>query len=550
MISDVHPFNLNQEDQGVASTLTGNDLRKWILSKKEEHQTYPQTLDVLYNSSLPVNQLPNELLVEIFSCVKERDGDMQWMKFTGVCGYWRAVAVSTPKLWSQIDLGKGVAFLRLCLERSQNAAADIFCRTWVLETPEIVEALLPHVHRIRSLRMSTTESLHPSLEELLPLLNFPMPRLETLVLNPSNPYNNWQDELLFKPIVNQFPSLQHLSLSFVGIPWKSPVYKGLRSLSLSNHGKCPPLSIDAFLNMMEACPCLEQLALSESGPSPPPEVDTAPYPPPKRVVSLPKLRQLEVMNVPVNVSYLLDHLAIPASAMAFIRCLLRDFDELGGNAFASALPRYSVPSSLFAEVQRINVDMTSPFRLSLVAWNDASGSSLIPSFIMEISPLFSTPIPRPPYLFQRILEEIVSNFSASPVQELSLMGNSRLVTKGDWVDALSHFSSLRILRVCSGVDVDQLFTALSLRPIRRPEDGILCPNLKQLCVTGHCGRETVDILVTTLHSRALQGCRLDELDIINEADPSLGGREIKTRLENMANNVKYHDYSAWSNWES
>ncbi|KAJ7888851.1 hypothetical protein B0H13DRAFT_2041980 [Mycena leptocephala] len=57
----------------------------------------------------PLRKLPNDLLVEIFLLCREEFGyvelrhDPRWM-ITRVCGTWREVAVSTPRLWVEIEV--------------------------------------------------------------------------------------------------------------------------------------------------------------------------------------------------------------------------------------------------------------------------------------------------------------------------------------------------------------------------------------------------------------------------------------------------------------
>src|ERR1700722_2699525 len=60
------------------------------------------------NSTRPINQLPRELLCEIFKLVQQSPftyfGNWGWVAVTRVCRYWRMAALSAGTLWAKINI--------------------------------------------------------------------------------------------------------------------------------------------------------------------------------------------------------------------------------------------------------------------------------------------------------------------------------------------------------------------------------------------------------------------------------------------------------------
>ncbi|KAM5545717.1 hypothetical protein V8D89_000755, partial [Ganoderma adspersum] len=92
------------------------------LAVKEKELIYPiyrkrSELNRLWNTSLLIHRLPNELLVQIFtyfpgvawihprapSCDRAPD-QIGWHHFMLVCRHWRAIFVFTRTFWRKIDL--------------------------------------------------------------------------------------------------------------------------------------------------------------------------------------------------------------------------------------------------------------------------------------------------------------------------------------------------------------------------------------------------------------------------------------------------------------
>ena len=238
----------------------------------------------------PIHQLPTEILLEIFliaspSVSITAIAGFPW-KLGHVCGHWRDVVLSSPKLWSYIDLGfpnkhisnhRGVQacnVLKLCLTHSGQHPLSIHLWTHKQNkkiTRDIVKIALQVRNRWKYLQY-TSENLVQTggSNALLP------PTLNLLMLQ----------HLKFAPP-------RHYRLSIV-----SP---SLESLYLSSYSD---LSVQA-LTQLEACPQITHLALSLGSINPDDFAGT--------LLQLPELSELNIIglcqcdssSIPVHLDHLL-----------------------------------------------------------------------------------------------------------------------------------------------------------------------------------------------------------------------------------------------------
>lgn len=194
----------------------------------------------------PIRQLPTEILLEIFLIASPSTvsitatAGFPW-KLGHVCGRWRDVVLSAPKLWSCVDLGfpdkkisnrrgvKACNVLRLCLARSgQHPLSIRLCAHKQNEkiSKNIVKIALQAQNRWKNLRyISGNWDQIPSSDTLLPpTLNLPMlqhlefdpqrhgrlsivsPNLESLKLTSSS-------DLSVRTLTQAWPRITHLTLS-------------------------------------------------------------------------------------------------------------------------------------------------------------------------------------------------------------------------------------------------------------------------------------------------------------------------------------------------
>ncbi|KAJ7128669.1 hypothetical protein C8R44DRAFT_94713 [Mycena epipterygia] len=135
----------------------------------------------------PVLTLPNEIISEIFLQSLSRDDKTPWAPksplFLGhICRKWREIALSTPWLWSDIDLPLGpsathenrLRLLETWLTRSRDCPLSISIADYCLERSfsahKFVDAILPHSKRWQEITLIIPFSDIPLHQYELPLL--------------------------------------------------------------------------------------------------------------------------------------------------------------------------------------------------------------------------------------------------------------------------------------------------------------------------------------------------------------------------------------------
>lgn len=156
---------------------------------------------ILKGNRAAINTLPPEILAQIFLANidpddrTDRDGHKFLSRMKSVCWLWRDIALSTPALWTNINLGENAwwtrsvqaslsARLKEAFMRSRDASLDIVIDLGRMDQKYfsdmeiiITEDILPHLYRSRSLHLllrdrNATRSLIPIKGQL--------PRLESL----------------------------------------------------------------------------------------------------------------------------------------------------------------------------------------------------------------------------------------------------------------------------------------------------------------------------------------------------------------------------------
>jgi len=101
----------------------------------------------------PITRMPVEIIREIFEAAARDDPDTSPL-LTMTCMAWKNLVIETSKLWSHIridvDNDDMLERLQLSLLLSKNWPLDIAI-TGICASDEIVNGLIPHVHRIRAL---------------------------------------------------------------------------------------------------------------------------------------------------------------------------------------------------------------------------------------------------------------------------------------------------------------------------------------------------------------------------------------------------------------
>lgn len=212
-----------------------------LKNQRRPIQSYIKLREAIF---APIRQLPTEILLEIFliaspSVSITATAGFPW-KLGHVCGRWRDVVLSSPILWSCIDVGfpdkqisnrmgvQACNVLKLCLARSGQHPLSIHLWTHkrnVNISREIVNIALQVRNRWKNLRYISEhwDQIDSSDALLPPTLNLPMlqrlefkpprhfslsivsPSLESLDLSSSN--------LSVRTLTQAWPRITHLTLS-------------------------------------------------------------------------------------------------------------------------------------------------------------------------------------------------------------------------------------------------------------------------------------------------------------------------------------------------
>ncbi|KAF8913595.1 hypothetical protein CPB85DRAFT_1434001 [Mucidula mucida] len=286
------------------------------------------------NALIPVNQLPAELMVIIFTYSQQHLASFlptppngiaydkhhrDWLSLLHVCRHWRGIAATSNLLWTTIDNG---LVPQKFLRRSGNAPLTVYCGVRMRSCPKSdLSLFLPHLHRIRELHMDIS-SWVLSIQDLYTAISKPAPLLESLTLDTMGPVTapNAHLPAIFNGVM---PRLRKLCLEYFTY-WPTGYFRGLTSLCL-HHMPFPESlrpTTAQFLDFLESSPDLEELILVSAGPT---RVDAEDVPAPhtERLVALNKLRELTFGKI-IDLSCvrrLLSYLSLPENAhMYFWGC--------------------------------------------------------------------------------------------------------------------------------------------------------------------------------------------------------------------------------------
>ncbi|KAK1224783.1 hypothetical protein PQX77_012301 [Marasmius sp. AFHP31] len=142
------------------------------------------------------HRLPSEVLSEIFFyCVLHERSSTdklarpEWLGFTGVCHYWRTVALANPRLWNQPDLRHPLMAQEMFhRSRSLPLVIDGHITRWTTthDRSTVMNVLLEYTSRIQHLRLHVSSGIR--LSKVFPrTFLHPAPLLHTIELhNPGN----------------------------------------------------------------------------------------------------------------------------------------------------------------------------------------------------------------------------------------------------------------------------------------------------------------------------------------------------------------------------
>lgn len=444
-------------------------------------------LRALWNAGQLINKLPVELLVDILMTLsKPRGGEImngtsssaQWYKAMAVCRHWRAIVVANPNFWHTIHTGQRSRWLSLALSRAGQTNLRLsFQSTHLLV--EILPLLLPERHRIE--RMEFTCTTASAVTDVHPLISAPLPSLEEFTMCSLGP----SDAQTFEYHPENFPALTNLKLTRVNLPWAAPLLSRLRTLDLRGCGvhPSPRCSMDEFLDALKCGDSLEELVLHDfisaacSRVSLPFDQTSRP------LVTLPRIRKVEVADTPSCISWFSSHVNLPVQGEVSLTGCIDSADLANGFSIAHAciLPQnLDVLTFLRSTTQAALTIVDSLYRIVCTAPGP-----------LCVSLQLCARTPRVPWIHipDDGLKQVSALLRAAPLSVLNLQCDFTRMTRSVLDAALDTFPRLHSLGISSGVfGPDPFSTRLcdSLCSSTQPAEGggmggsVRCPALGAL----------------------------------------------------------------------
>lgn len=295
-----------------------------LLSQRQELESH---LEQAVRSQSPIYRLPEELLSSIFVtgvCQSDDQDSLLVSSLMLVCRYWRDVVVNSPELWATVCISPhdSLEKARRRLARSKAVPLDITVNftprsdstTGVMENIiRAMDLLRPALWRARSFRLSVPN--RPQAHAALLRCKEDAPLLETLSICI---FHSMQEDHYSSPCLPLFnghtPRLRSCSFTSFNFGWDRRLVSGLRVLQLGGYWNGFSPSVDKLLEMLRACPQLEELALRNmSDADPDASVHSEPEFMSNKVVKLPRLIKASFYYAGnMRVRMLLSQMSLPA----------------------------------------------------------------------------------------------------------------------------------------------------------------------------------------------------------------------------------------------
>ncbi|KAI0050431.1 hypothetical protein FA95DRAFT_624548 [Auriscalpium vulgare] len=443
------------------------------------------------NALLPIARIPSDTLLIIFSLLAAdlkhslidapssyQLEDLSWVTVTHVCRYWRHVAIQNARLWADnliVPFLFGKRWVPTFLSRAEQAPLTIYqlnVGPYDYPNPFDLEFILANLAHIRVLRLCLDDADLHALCTPAPLLEY----FETSVRWPLNRLLNSAEALppvlphgLFGGAAGA-PALRHLRLyGDSTMSWTSPLLAGLVSLEISTGASSGGRAAEIvdIVDALDRMPSLERLVLHLYQVSDNERVDV---PPPRRVVALACLRDLDLATGTAAAALLLAHITLPTDAT--VHCTL-DGQDVADPVPETAAILAAAATCLFhsAAASRLHLqlaDVGSYIPIELKAWRSTDAYTDPPALSLRFHPHVDH------YQEENVsamVRTVLEALASEHLEELAVGGDGLV---GTWVDALGRARRLRRLRV-ERAAACTLFTA---------PRGDLLPALSLLSIAG------------------------------------------------------------------
>lgn len=496
-------------------------------------------LNAVWNSTLPVNSLPNELIVYIFILHTESHGsnepDPRWSRILAVCRHWYTVACATPQLWRYIRVPGRREWVELCLVRSAQCTVDIHLANQYISAGSL-DLILPHAHRIRSLYWPDTVDAWLQGPTPFLLVNRAMPSLETLRivrrLGPEGPETASRSGIL----TGRYPRLRSFTSKGAAILAERGSFPNLRSLSLVS---CllQGMTFATFVDFLSRMPLqelflydiLKRLSVGSSDRGP------------RR--SLPRLTKLALGDHPPHASsQFLSHLTLPSLATITVSARKEDYIinfAANPHSLSALLPSDRATSlPMFSRTAYISLTV-------LNGYLTIASSRRYPRDPQECIDL-DIPVEPLNVWLPHAFQDLLLLYAGAPVKHLSVEAFHGFDLTDPWVPVLHAFPDLEHLSLYGMGDL--LDVSLALTPERNAGDhegkSVVCPSLRSLLFEGDFDvfPDSVQALLDCLRYRAERGSRLEEFTWISEVK---WNERYRQPLEELVDEVVWKD-PRWS----
>ncbi|KAI0668124.1 hypothetical protein C8Q78DRAFT_276691 [Trametes maxima] len=155
------------EHKPTATVALQQASRAEVLRRIAELERELRASYTIANAGVPINRLPEELLIKIFSHTQDVEDylvrypcypgikEVPWLNILQVCRHWFTVASNAPTLWRTLCVESSVTMLRTGLLRSKSAGLTLVTsqdsphdRRSVL--PKVFDLVMPHTSRLQS----------------------------------------------------------------------------------------------------------------------------------------------------------------------------------------------------------------------------------------------------------------------------------------------------------------------------------------------------------------------------------------------------------------
>lgn len=514
MAEDDLRLAMGVEKKLIPNALSNADARAWIDRKMRSLQHSMRALAALRNNLAPIDDLPDELLVEIFWKLSQSvrpdnapPGEVRcqqgysWLIVLQVCRRWRRITVGTPKLYSFIDY-RSPLLAQMCLRQSGDVPIHLYMQTKA--APSDGNTNLPllqsHLHRV------TTVEIHARHSTMCDLMRrnarYPAPNLQSLHLELASVHRNlvFNDTVHLTTLFNEeTPSLRRLYLSSVTVPWTSSILRGLTHLHMQfqdPYAGSPP-SIEHFLQALESCPLLEVLNLERAGPVLQPNVRQCPSS--LRTVGLPHLRELRLSsNRSIHTQYVLAHMGTPPNALISIHCDLESSDQ----DISHVLPIHCAGLECLSKIRLLRLYVEDVQNIHVIGYSKPG----ILVLEMSLSLGDDDGMLKPRFF----LSKLERYFPIRDLEELQLVDCAPHISKEYYSQALGGMHNLMYLTASEMEPARQASLLFALAAPHREK--LVLPRLSCLRLSGmDDSPKAIEDVARVCRSRALQGAALNTL---------------------------------------